>query len=46
MIKFIADYKEYKKDEKYDLGCVLNKLMVDRGLAVWIKVSDVKYSVK
>ena len=46
MIKFIVEYQGFKKDEKHDFGCVRNKLLVDRGVAVWIKVSDVKYSVK
>lgn len=46
MIKFIVNFQGYKKDEKHDLGCVINKLMVERGVAAWIKVSDVKYTVK
>ena len=46
MIKFIVNFQGYKKDEKHDLGCVINKLMVERGVAAWIKISDVKYTVK
>lgn len=46
MIKFIVNFQGYKKDEKHDLGCVINKLMVERGVAAWIKIGDVKYTVK
>ena len=46
MIKLIKDWKDYKKGELHDFGCVRNKWLVDQGYAVWIKVEDVKYRVK
>lgn len=46
MIKFLIDYNGFVKGTKHDFGCVRNKLLVDRGVAAYIKVNDVKYSVK
>ena len=46
MIKLLLDYNDHKAGQLVDLGCVRNKNLVDRGIAVWIKVHDVKYQVK
>jgi hypothetical protein len=46
MIKLLEDYGEHKKYDLIDLGCVKNALLVSKKIAVWIKVSDVKYKVK
>jgi len=46
MIKLLRDYKQHQKDDLVDLGCVLNRRLVDVGYAVWIKVEDVKFKVK
>lgn len=46
MIKLLFNYNDYEAGKLIDLGCVKNKSLVDRGLAVWIKVEDVKYQTK
>jgi len=46
MIKLLRDYKQHLKGSLVDLGCVLNRRLVDVGYAVWIKIEDVKFKVK
>ena len=46
MIKLLFDFKGRAKGTIHDFGCVINKHLVEKGWAVWIKVDDVKYTVK
>jgi hypothetical protein len=46
MIKLIKPYKDFELDKPYDFGCVQNLKLVDKGLAVWIKVFNGKLQTK
>lgn len=46
MIKLLQDYKEHKKGEIIDLGCVMNNRLIQVGWAQKLKIQDVKFKVK
>jgi hypothetical protein len=46
MIKLLFDFKGYEKGTLHDFGCVINKHLVEKGWAQWIKVEDVKMRIK
>jgi hypothetical protein len=46
MIKLTHDYKHHKAGEIVDLGCVMNRRLIDVGWAQKLKIEDVKYTVK
>jgi hypothetical protein len=46
MIKLLRNYKGHEAGTLHDFGCVRNTDLVNRKIAVWIKICDVKYQVK
>jgi hypothetical protein len=46
MVKLLQEYKGFEKGTLHDFGCVRNTNLVNSGIAVWIKVCDVKYQIK
>ena len=46
MIKLLRDYKNHKKGDIVDLGCVMNVRLIDVGWAQSLKVCNDKIKVK
>jgi hypothetical protein len=46
MIKLLRDYKHHKKGDTVDLGCVMNRRLIDVGWAISLKVFKDQIKVK
>jgi hypothetical protein len=46
MIKLLRDYKHHKAGEIVDLGCVMNRRLIDVGWAISLKVFNNQIKVK
>jgi hypothetical protein len=46
MIKLIKPYKDYEVGKMYDFGCVMNRTLIRKGIAIQVKVADYKLQKK
>jgi hypothetical protein len=46
MIKLLINYLHFEKGEVIDFGEDQNRLLVEKKLAMWVKIKDLKYATK
>lgn len=46
MIKLLTDYQPFTKGEVLTFGIEKDAELVGKGLAVWVKISDLNYTKK
>ena len=46
MIKLLTDYQPFTKGEILTFGKEKDAQLVEKGLAVWVKISDLNYKKK
>lgn len=46
MIKLLVDIEPFKKGEIIDVGKTYNTVLVNKNMAVWVKISNQEYKTK